>query len=200
MVADRHHTRLIKGARILLPVGALILLSTLFLLARTVNPDDAIPFADVDVSLRAKDQQLTSPRFSGVSRNGTEFALTAQVAKPDPKDARKMTAQEIQLTLVGREVSDARVAANTGLIDTATRTVTLTGEVEVETSTGFSLTTPHLQGSLSTLSVTAREGVTGTGPLGRLNAREMHLSEDSEGRQRLLFTGGVDLLYVPPVE
>ncbi|MEL6588071.1 MAG: hypothetical protein AAFQ50_15700, partial [Pseudomonadota bacterium] len=72
MVADNTHSQLVSGAKVILPVIALVTLSTLFLLARTVDPDDAIPFADVNVSERARDQQLTQPKFSGVSSDGTE--------------------------------------------------------------------------------------------------------------------------------
>ena len=45
------HSRVVRLATIILPVAALALLSTVFMLARTVDPSDAIPFAEVDVSV-----------------------------------------------------------------------------------------------------------------------------------------------------
>lgn len=200
MVADRYHTRLVRGARVVLPVAAIALLSMLFLLARSVNPDDAIPFAEVDVSVRARDQQLTMPRFAGVSRDGTHFALTADLARPDADDPRRMTAEVVMLTLRDQAEATAEMTARTAEIDTATRHLTLDGDVQIETSSGYSLTTSRLEGTLGSLDIRATDGVTGDGPLGTLRAGAMYLNEDEDGAQRLLFTGGVDLLYVPPTE
>ncbi|WP_371155948.1 LPS export ABC transporter periplasmic protein LptC [Jannaschia sp. 2305UL9-9] len=200
MVTDRYHTRLVRGARVVLPVAAIGLLSTLFLLARSVNPDDAIPFAEVDVSMRARDQQLTMPRFAGVSRDGTEFAMTADLARPDADDPRRMTAQAVMLTLRDTSEATAQMTADTAEVDTAARQLTLEGDVRIETSTDYRLLTTRLQGTLGSLNIRATEGVTGDGPLGTLRAGAMYLNEDEDGAQRLLFTGGVDLLYVPPTE
>lgn len=200
MVADRYHTRLVKWARVILPVTALALLSTLFLLARTVNPDDAIPFADVDVSMRARNQQLTMPRFAGVTLDGTQFAMTADIAKPDADDPRLMTANNITLELRDSAAATATMTANVAHIDTARRGLILEGDVQIGTSTGYQLTTARLEGSLGSLNIHATDGVTGTGPLGSLRAGAMHLNEDEDGAQRLLFTDGVDLLYHPPTE
>ncbi|SFJ68475.1 LPS export ABC transporter periplasmic protein LptC [Jannaschia pohangensis] len=197
-LSESLHSRLVRMAKLVLPVLALMLLSTLFLLARSVNPDDAIPVADVDVSERARDQQLTMPRFTGVSQDGTAFDLSARLARPDPTDPRRMTAEELRLVLDGLNGGQSTVISNAGDVDTARRTLVLTGDVKIETSTGYSLTTDRLEGSLGRLDVVSPGPVSGDGPLGRLRAGEMRLNEDADGGTRLLFTGGVDLLYQPP--
>ncbi|UWQ18290.1 LPS export ABC transporter periplasmic protein LptC [Jannaschia sp. M317] len=200
MVADSYHTPLVRAGRVILPVTALALLSTLFLLARTVNPDDAIPFADVDVSERARDQQLTAPRFAGVSREGTEFALSANTARPDAADPRIMEADQVVLDLIDMSGGEVMVQADMGRVDTAARHITLDGNVQVTTTTGFRLTTARLEGTLGTLNIRATGGVVGDGPLGGLRADEMRVNQDEEGSQRLLFTGGVELVYTPPTD
>lgn len=192
------HSRIVRLATLVLPVLALGLLSTLFLVARRVNPDDAIPFANVDVSMRARDQQLTMPRFAGVSQGRTAFDLSARVARPDPADPRLMSADALRLVLEDTGGGGATVISNTGDIDTAERAIVLTGDVRVETSTGFILRTDRLEGSLATLSIVSPGEVTGSSPLGRLRAGTMALVEDDDGVAKLMFTNGVDLLYVPP--
>jgi len=198
MVADNTHSQLVSGAKVILPVIALVTLSTLFLLARTVDPDHAIPFADVNVSERARDQQMTQPKFSGVSSDGTEFTLRATRARPDLEDPRRMLAENVDLALRAADGGLASVSAATGDVDTGRRRLVLEGDVRVETSTGFMLMTPRLEGNLGRLNIAARGGVEGTGPLGTLTASAMTLTEGENGTQRLLFTGDVNLLYTPP--
>ncbi|MBL9052753.1 MAG: hypothetical protein JNN02_03385, partial [Tabrizicola sp.] len=49
MAGTDAHTRVVTWLKVLLPLAALAILSTLFLLADQINPDDALPFAEVDV-------------------------------------------------------------------------------------------------------------------------------------------------------
>lgn len=191
-------SRAVRLGTVVLPVAALLLLSTIFLLARRVNPDDAFPLATVDVSERARDRQLTGPRFTGISREGTAFALSADRARPDADDPRRMTAQAVRLVLDGSGGGRADIVAATGRVDTAGRAVTLDGDVRIVTSTGYDLETDRLSGSLERMEVIAPQQVRGTGPLGTLSAGGMRIDEDAAGAPRLVFTGGVVLLYLPP--
>lgn len=200
MIADNAHTTFVRIARIALPVIALSMLSTVFLLARAINPDDAIPFAEVDVSMRARDQQLTAPRFAGMSGDGTGYALSAAFARPDPGDPRRMSASEVDLSLTDRSGAVANVRARTGTVDTGAREIVLEGDVRIDTSTGYRLRTSRVEGSLAQLNIAAIDGVAGDGPLGTLRAGALHLSEDENGDGRLVFAGGVELRYLPPAE
>jgi len=192
------HTRIVRLATLVLPVLALALLSTLFLVARRINPDDAIPYADVNVSERARDQQLTMPRFTGVSGGRTAFDLSARVARPDATDPRRMSAEALRLVLDDAGGGRATVISDGGDVDTADRRIVLTGDVRVETSTGFIVRTDRLEGSLATLSIVSPGPVTGTGPLGEIRAGGMVLTDVDGAGGRLTFDNGVDLLYMPP--
>lgn len=192
------HSRIVRLATLILPVLALILLSTLFLLARRVNPEDAIPFATVDVSERARDQQLTMSRFTGMSAGATAFDLSARLARPDPAIPQRMQAEALRLVLDGADGTRATVISDRADVDTGARSIILTGDVRIETSTGYTLRTERLEGSLGQLSVVSPGPVTGAGPLGDLRAGGLSLTEDGTGATRLLFTNGVDLLYTPP--
>ena len=196
--AEGLRSRAVRLAALVLPVAALALLSTMFLAARGVNPDDAIPFAAVDVSERARDRQLTAPRFAGVSSRGTPFALSARQARPDMADPRRMSAEAPRLVLGDDAAGRASVVARAGEVDTGARTIRLEGDVRIDTTTGYALRTERLDGALGRLDLTAPGEVRGTGPLGRLRAGAMRLDEDAAGAARMVFTGGIDLLYVPP--
>jgi lipopolysaccharide export system protein LptC len=57
-----------------------------------------------------------------------------------------------------------------------------------------------MEGRLDRLDIASPGPVAGTGPIGDLRAGSMRLLEDDGGRQRLVFTGGVDLVYLPPTQ
>ena len=70
MVRDNLYSRAIFVTKLTLPLVALGLLSTVFLLARSPNPEDAVTFAKVDVDTLMREQRLSSPRFAGESNDG----------------------------------------------------------------------------------------------------------------------------------
>jgi len=72
--------------KILLPLAALGLLSTLFLLSRTVDPNQPIPVAEVGLEQRAQKQGASNATFTGVTDEGDLIKLNAEVARPDAKD------------------------------------------------------------------------------------------------------------------
>ncbi len=53
-----------------MPLAALAILSTLFLVARTIDPSDAIKFTDLDVEDRLRDPRMTAPTYAGVTSDG----------------------------------------------------------------------------------------------------------------------------------
>lgn len=192
------HSRTVAAARVALPVAALAMLSTLFLAARTVDPLDAVPFANVELSDRVRDRQLTAPRVMGETSGGTAFALRADAARPEGGDPRRLEVDAPALTLgLPSDRSVVSVAAARGRVDSAARRLVLEGRVAVDTTDGFRLRTERLEGDLATLSVTSPGPVEGEAPFDRLRAGAMTLSEDPEGSRRFVFVGGVDLVYVP---
>ena len=78
MQADRYSI-MVARLKVALPLMALGLLSTLFLVSRAVDPTVAIPFADQEVQDRLKNQQITGPFFSGVSARGDQIAFVADI-------------------------------------------------------------------------------------------------------------------------
>ena len=57
---DRH-SKLVFWAKILLPMAAITMLSTLFLVSHAIRPEDASPYADVDIETLVKEPRLTAP-------------------------------------------------------------------------------------------------------------------------------------------
>jgi lipopolysaccharide export system protein LptC len=191
-------SRMVFWLKILLPLAALAILSTLFLLSRSVDPRAAIPFSQVDIADRIDGQQMTAPIFAGVSVEGHVIGFTARAARPDPATPDRVLtdapAAVIDLT-TGIRVT---VNGDAGTFDQAADMATLTGAVRLTNSQGYEMTSNAMQSTLSRLSVTSPGPVQGTGPPGRFTAGAMMLDSDPvTGKATLLFTGGVHLIYRP---
>ena len=196
---DRY-SRMIAWLKVLLPLMALALLSTLFLLSRSVDPMASIPFAEAEIQKRLRDQQITGPFFSGSTASGDLISFSAgkmgKVQDGDATIAQDLSAQ-IDIT------SGARIVffADMGSVDLAGDTSVLSGNVLITTSNGYKINSDRLISAMSSLSVKSPEKVVAEGPLGALTAGSMQLiaPENSENTQ-LIFTNGVKLIYNPQIK
>jgi len=74
---DNLHSRLVAGMKILLPLAALGMLSTLFLISERFDPGEAVPPAAIELRDRARDEGATNAALAGVTRGGHEVLLRA---------------------------------------------------------------------------------------------------------------------------
>lgn len=192
------HSRLVAWLKIILPLAALGLLSTLFLLSRSIDTSKSIPISSIDIEKRAREQGASNPAFAGVTDSGDQVTVTAQIAWPDITNPNRVLAEgvESQLQLTSGEVID--ITSNTAEVLQQDYIAILIGDVVVTTSTGYRMTTEKLESRFDKLYAESLAPVSGTGPPGKLDAGRMLLTSDPDtGDAHLLFTGGVKLLYQP---
>ncbi|WP_377069687.1 LPS export ABC transporter periplasmic protein LptC [Roseovarius ramblicola] len=187
--------------KILLPLAALGMLSTLFLISNTIDPSAPVPSAPVDLEQRAQDLGVTRPSFAGVSGRGDQITLRAEAARPERDSPHLLIAERVngEIGLVGG--TGVRLRAATARLDQQTMTASLAGGVHITTTTGYQIDTDRLDTRLDALHAESPGPVTATGPLGTLGSGRMILreapgSDDAE----LLFSGGVKLIYRPNIE
>ncbi len=195
---DNAYSRLVAWLKILLPLLALAILSTLFLLSRRVDPEDGIPYASVDLEELAREPRLTAPHFAGVTADGAALTVTAGIAYPDGTDPGRISALDVVATIESDTLT-AEITAAAGAIDPATSQMTLSGGVRIETSAGYRLTTDHLTSALQKTRIETDAAVSAEAPMGRIVAGGMLLRAlDPEGKTHVLvFNGGVKLIYLP---
>lgn len=197
MRADRY-SRMVALLKIVLPLAALALLSTLFLLSRDSNPETAIPFADKEIQDRMRDQQVTGPFFSGTTPDGDQISFSAVKLTTPGGQTGANEAEQVLLRAELAAGTRVLIIADNAQIDIAADMATLQGGVKVTTSTGYTLTTPVVTSQLTSLEIIAPETVSGTGPIGTLIAGSMTLLLPQGGENaQLLFTNGVKLVYSP---
>jgi lipopolysaccharide export system protein LptC len=197
MKADRY-SRLVSWLKVLLPLLALGLLSTLFLLSRTVDPETAIPFADKEIQDRLREQVVTGPFYYGTTPEGDEIAFSAETLTTPEAEVGTNRAEKVDVVLDLAGGTQVKVTSDQGIFDIGEDRADLVGDVVITTSTGFRVTSDRMISQLSTLDVRSPGEVRSTGPFGTLDAGAMVLSSgpEEEGTQ-LVFTNGVKLVYTP---
>ncbi|RLJ52130.1 lipopolysaccharide export system protein LptC [Litoreibacter meonggei] len=193
---DNRYSRFVQWAKIVFPLVALGLLSTMFLFSRNLDPSDAIPFADIDVEKIAREQQLTAPRFSGTTSDGSAIIVEAGVAIPDPSNLRRLTIRKVVARIETEAGPSYGIIAETAFYDGTDDFLELEGDVRLSTSAGYKLITGQLIANLAETGITAPGAVAGRGPAGQLEAGSMSLTTNGD-TQVLVFKNGVKLVYDP---
>jgi lipopolysaccharide export system protein LptC len=188
---DNAYSRLVAFLKVVLPLVALAILSTLFLLARGRDPERSIPYSDAETVVR--DQRVAGPAYSGMTRDGAAITVTAASAQP-AEGGVKAELPSALIELPGG--SHATIEAVRGRFDEAGNALELSGGVRVESSTGWVVESDAMKAGLQSGTVESDATVTATGPTGTLTAGQMRLSR-AEGGNLALFGGGVRLVYNP---
>jgi len=195
---DNFYSQLVAWMKIILPLAALALLSTLFLISRHVDPTKSIPIAEIDLAQRAQDQGVTNASFAGVTTGGDEVMVTALTARPTSEDPRLIEAEDVTAELRLISGGLVEVVSDRGNMHQTELTATLIDNVMVTTTTGYKIRTEQLNTRVDELFAESPGPITGTGPLGDLDAGRMILNSDpNSGNAHLLFTDGVKLVYMP---
>lgn len=195
--ADRH-TRVVGWLKVVLPLTALAILSTLFLVARRIDPEAALPYAEVDVEDLAREPRMTAPTYAGTTEDGASVTLTADEARP-AAEGQPAQAAGLRLDLATPDGATTELLAADARMDDTGQHVLLSGGVTLSTSTGYRLETPEVVAKLDRTGLESRGEVTATGPAGEIRADGMVLSQDNRtpGAYVLVFKGGVRLVYQP---
>ena len=196
MDRDNVYSQFVAWSKILLPLAALALLSTLFLFSRSPVPGDGnIPFADIEEI--ARDQRISAPRFAGVATDGSVVTVTADSARPGSADGGlDITRPAARIETTSGAIVEFR--AGTGTIDPSGRHARLSGLARIETSTGYEMETTGLTADLEHGRVESDGALEARAPFGELTAGKLVI-ETPEGAesQLILFNEGVRLVYRP---
>ena len=195
---DNRHSRIVAWLKILLPLASLALLASMFMLSREVDPRQTIPFVELSVEDVAREERVGAPNYAGVTADGAAVSINAGAARPIiGSGGTRISVQGIDARIErGTDGANTTLRAEKGLIDTDAQTLRLTGDVRVDSDSGFSLRTDSLRSRLDRTDVESSGAVTGTLNGSTLTAGRMRLT-GGQGGDRALFTGGVKLIYHP---
>lgn len=194
---DNLHSRLVIWLKVLLPLAALAILSTLFLVSRNIDPSDAIPYAEVDIEDRIREPRMTAPDYSGLTADGAKLTVTADEARPDADKTTGGTAQTPHIVLETPDGVTTVIVAKLGRIDNVARLLRLNDAVRITSTSGYVATTEALTAALDHTEIISPGAITATGPLGVITAGQMTLTEDATtpGSYVVVFKDHVKLVY-----
>ena len=194
---DNLHSRLVFWLKIILPLLALAVLSTLFLFSRQLEVESMLPYAEVDLQDMAREQRLSGAEFTGMTRDGAALRVSARVARPGADGGA--TAEGLVAAYDTAEGMHVEIDAATGELDRAGGLLRLGGGVTIVTSTGFTMTTEGLVSRLDQTKMVTDGAVSGTAPFGTIYAGGMAMdnTDPAMSEHVLVFNKGVRLLYDP---
>ncbi|MFN3661445.1 LPS export ABC transporter periplasmic protein LptC [Yoonia sp.] len=193
---DNLYSQWVSWAKIILPLAALVLLSTLFLLAR--NAPDAADIPLAQVSEMAREQLLSAPEFSGITDTGAIVVVSARSARPSSDNPDAATVDDLRLRLDNPDGGTVEVTGVAGALDGRARAARFSGLVRLETSTGYVMETNALTVTLDDGVIVSDGSLEIRAPMGSLTAGQMTFYADDENTgHRMLFTDGVRLVYHP---
>lgn len=195
MAADPY-SRLVLCLRIALPLIALGILSTLFLYSSKITPGDAIPFEKSEVEDRVRDRRVTRPIFTSMTSGGDKVAYAAEqliTGSEGENEVFNLTAL-VEFTDGG----SLDLIADQALFDEKKDNATLTGNVRIKTTSGYTLNSDLMTSTLTQLNLVSPGPVDGTALGGTLDAAHMQITATEGGKNvQFLFSGGVKLVYDP---
>lgn len=198
VTADNAYSRFVFWLKVLLPLAALAILSTLFLVAETLDPEKAIPYADVDVDKLIREQGITNPAFGGVTESGARISVSAASVRPDETSQKRYFGEELVALVELPKGTRIDIVSPNGVIDSETREAVLGGGARLVTSQGYTVETDQLTAHYDTVMAETAGTVFATGPVGQITAGRMTLEREPEsGGYHIVFKAGVRLIYKP---
>lgn len=200
-------TRIVGWLKLTLPMAAIGLLSTLFLVSERVDPSRALPFAQVDVEALAREPRIDMPRYAGMTEDGAALSVTARDVRSDPMGETRLTARDLVAVVETPDGATNQVTADLGEIDRTDDALRLAGNVRLTTGAGYVVSTEALVARLDRTHLESPGPVTTQITGGSLDAGTMRLTLDpagagsaSAGGYVLVFSDGVRMLYTPGYE
>lgn len=193
------YTRFVRAMRVLLPLGALAILSTLFLIAERVDLSNPFAFEDIDLSDILLQPGVTAPVFAAKTDGGEDLRLSAGEVLSFPDGS--ISARDVDLSISSASGAFIALRAQQGRIAVGDTEIGFEGAVRLSTDTGLSVETEQMVASRNMNEFRFPQPITATGPFGDFSAAsarvERQMSQDGVASYRLLFHGGVNLLYTP---
>ena len=192
------YSQFVSWAKVVLPLSAIVLLSTLFLIARNVGETSQIPYADIEEI--ARQPRLSAPKMVGMSETGGTYTIEADVARQDPDTDNGLIAEAIVVNMTTIDGIQTTVSAGIGKLDSNAKVVTLDNLARVTTSDGYLMETRGLVTSLTDGSLETTDPLEVRAPYGSLTAGRLTITPDSDEPQLIVFNNGVRLIYQPQPE
>lgn len=183
MSSARHspgaYSRLVSFLKILLPLLALAILSSVFLTQTEDTFEGGLVFSKTDLETLGDGLTIRDPRFTGTSSRGDLFSISAETATPDRAQPKLI---DIVNTVTEAKFADGlgvTLTAAKARADLTSQVVTLSGGLRIVTSDGYVILSDGGIADLRAGMVTSSGPVTADGPAGKIEAGRVKFETQS---------------------
>lgn len=194
--ADNRYSQFVAAAKIILPLLALGLLSSLFLISGSPDDEQSIPFSEIELQEIVGGQRILRPRYQTVLDDGATARFTAESARPDLTDPDRFLATEITGAIIQPDGVQIDIRGAEAVMDNARGTIRIDGGLRLSRTDGFTLSSDGAEASLDGKRAETTGEVIVLGPGLTLSAGRAVVQTDPEtGVRQVVFTDGVKLVY-----
>jgi lipopolysaccharide export system protein LptC len=197
LATENLYSHVVAWLKILLPLAALGILSSVVFFARESEDIRTIPFVTEAESEDTPGPRLNQPEFVGITGDGSAITLRAEQVTPIENNTELLSAETISGTIQSEDGRVIETEAIEGTFDLAASLATLLGQVQVRTSDGITFEAEGFEARLDASEARSDGPVQGEAPFGRFEAGAMELTQSETRGNLLVFKNGVKLVYTP---
>ena len=200
-MAQRGHgiySRFIGLVKIGLPIFAIILLATVFLV--TIDEDFGVDSLVTEemISELGEDLEIVGPRFSGNTSAGEAYTFTAQKVIPDAAQPNEIKGTGLDGLVQYATGERLHFLAPEAIVNLNDQILNLTGGIELNSSNGSSFRAQGLTAKLDEGEFESQGDVVGQSAMGELEAQKMRVTGSEEGQMVIWLEGNVRLSFDVP--
>jgi len=194
----RRYSHAVAWMKVLLPLGAVAVIATLFLSAQKQGDLTDIFTTEELITLGAG-LRLDNPRFAGVTEQGEPYAIRADWALPDSAMPRLIDLERPKAEIDLKDGRTITASAATGRMHREEKMLVLEGGVVLDTSDGYHVETGLIEIYLASNTTNGPGPVSGTGPLSEIQAGSFRSSAVKGGAHngQIWFENRVRLVFIP---
>ncbi len=197
------YSRFVAWTKIILPLAALAILSSLFLFSRSFDPSKGAQLFNGNLAEFARKQRITAPRFAGMTSDGVAIRISAREASPRDSGSSVVDATDLRANINLPNGDTVDVIAASGAVEPLENRALLTGGITLSTSFGITAKTRGLIFALDRLDIRSQGRIEAMTPRSDITAGQFELRLDDRqktGKPRgyvLVFKDGVRMVYRP---
>lgn len=196
------YSQFVRYAKIGFPVLAAVLFVGVFVLTKTNPIRGGLIISDPELAELAIGQKITNPHYSGVTKSGDAFSISAISALPNAPAPDLVDLVAPKTTIGFADGPEVHTSSDFGQLNISTQEAELTGSVFLETSDNYQAYTEKVVMNFYTGNAYCPDPVEATGPIGTITAGKMELTQNLHRKTTqngiiLSFGNGVKLVYYP---
>lgn len=194
------YSRFVTITKVVLPLIAIGLLGTVFLITNDDSLEGGFSFSQSDLNALESGLRIDKPRMFGSNPKGDLYNFVADTLLPDSLTPSLIEAQNISGEINYQSGEVIQLSAGKAEFMLEGNQLRLSEGMLVVMSDGSRIVGNGLLAELDTGKITSEGAITATGPLGDIQAgnfRVGYVGEEDEEKQMIWFENGVMLSFKP---